>query len=337
MSKSEVVHVGIDVAARELVVAISARGQIRRLQVGNDAAGHKELAKHLKALRRRCRVCLEATGVYSLDLAFALVVIRNVEVMVANPRSVRNFAEAMMARGKSDPIDSVVLMEYAARMPFTPWHPPSERALELRAISRRLISLSAMTTATTNRQHTLGASKTLGKAVRADAEAHRTFLAGQTRWLEEQALALIEADTELNRRYELLISIIGIGTRSAIRILGELSVLAADMTARQWVGWAGLDPIPWTSGPQGSNARKISKRGSSYLRQALYMPALVAIQHSPVARDYYERLVSKGKPRRLAIVAIMRKLLHWIHAIFASGEPFQSPERPIVPPKDVEE
>jgi transposase len=112
--------VGIDVSAKELVVTSD---RSRDARFDNDAAGHKKLIRFLTKGRRAARVVLEATGVYSLDLALALHRAPRIEVMVANPRAVANFAKAYLQRSKTDPLDAEVLLEFARRMPFTPWWP----------------------------------------------------------------------------------------------------------------------------------------------------------------------------------------------------------------------
>jgi transposase len=107
----------------------------------------------------------------------------------------------------------------------------------------------------------------------------------------------------------------GIARASAIALLAELAVLPGDMTARQWVAHAGLDPRHHESGTSVRGHTRISKVGNSRLCAALFMPALVAIQHAPTVRAYYQALLERGKKPKQAIVAVMRKLLHAIHGM----------------------
>jgi transposase len=111
---------------------------------------------------------MEATGLYGLDLALALSEQEGVEVMVANPRAVRHFAQAMMQRSKNDRLDAVVLREFAARMPFKLWVRPKQNQLALWAIARRLEALTALCTAEKNRQHAAGVSQAIPASVRRD-------------------------------------------------------------------------------------------------------------------------------------------------------------------------
>ncbi len=124
---------GIDVGARELVVAIrGAKGGARIRRFGNAASGHRALVES-----QGTRVCVEASGIYSLDVCLALHGAEGIDVMVANPRAVKSFAEALLARNKTDPDDATVLLAFAERMPFSAWKPPSTTVLTLRTIIAR--------------------------------------------------------------------------------------------------------------------------------------------------------------------------------------------------------
>jgi len=189
------------------------------------------------------RVCLEASGNYSLDLALTLQAHRQVEISVINPRRARRFAESLGQRSKTDPVDARVLCEYAARMPWVAWQPPSSVALHLRETS-------------------------------------------------------------------------------ALQILGELAVLPDMLDARQWVAFSGLDPRLFKSGKSVEKRPRISRGGSRHLRRALYMPALVALRRNPYLRCFYQNLLARGKARLQAAVAVMRKLLHALFAMFRTNQPY---------------
>ena len=147
---------GIEVSARELVVALEGKkGEARLRRFANTPVGHGALLRTLTRGGKRVRVVLEATGLYGLDVALALSEQEGVEVMVANPRAVRHFAQAMMQRSKNDQLDAVVLREFAARMPFRAWVRPTANTLALWAIARRLEALTGMCTAEKNRRHAL--------------------------------------------------------------------------------------------------------------------------------------------------------------------------------------
>ena len=138
----EINHVGIDVSAKTLEVAVHRQGKTLAMRTfENTPAGHQQLIKAVTKRGQAAQVVLEATGVYSLGIALALKKHPLTEVMVANPRAMKHFAEAVMQRGKSDTMDTATILEFCMRMKFTPWQAPSETLLVLRGIVRRILQL----------------------------------------------------------------------------------------------------------------------------------------------------------------------------------------------------
>ncbi len=312
------VFVGIDVSARELVVARLGEPRIRTF--ANDRFGHKALVKNLAKKGRKVRVCLEATGIYSLDVAAALSKAKGIEVMMANPRAVKDFAGAIMRRSKDDAIDAVILAEYAARMPFTEYVPCSAQSMKLLALSRRIAALNNTMVAEKSRLHAASATELSGTAM--DIKVHIRFLKQRIEVMRARAEKQIRADEELSWKYDCLVSVKGIARASAIQILGELLGLPEDMDKRQWTAHAGLDPKHFCSGSSIHKKTRISKNGNCYLRKALYMPALVATRREPSIKEYYLHLLDAGKRPMQAIVAVMRKLLCAIWGMFSTGQLF---------------
>lgn len=302
-------YCGIEVSAKELLVALRRGGQTLPLKsFPNTPEGHRAVARYLVRKGYVVRVCLESTGVYGLDLALLLQKRAGIEVMIANPRAVRNFAQALMQRGKTDPLDAVMLMEFAARMPFQAWQPPSQGVLHLCAMARRLAALTEMGTAEKNRLHAARAAQALPEVVRQDLKRSIEFHQRALQRLIRQARKLIAAEALLEERFQQLDSIPGIAAASAISILAELSMLSPDLEVRQWVASAGLDPREHSSGSSVHKKARISKAGNRHLRRALYMPALVAVRFDPHLRAFYQHLLVQGKLKMQALVAVMRKL-----------------------------
>ena len=124
-------------------------------------------------------------------------------------------------------------------------------------------------------------------------------------------------------RFDLLLSVRGsIAATSAIQILAELAVVSPDLDVRQWGAYTGLDPRECSSGSSVHKKIRIRKAGNAHLRRALYMPALVAIRHQPHLRAFYQHLRAQGKLKMVALVAVMRKLLHAIYGMFKHQKPF---------------
>jgi transposase len=314
---------GIEVSARTLLVARGGEGRPASLrEFPNTPEGHQALLGFLSRAACSLRIALESTGLYGLDLALCLHQ-AGVAVMVANPRAVRHFAQAMMRRSKTDRLDAEVLRQFAARMPFVAWRPPSPTALKLVAVARRLEALTEMLTAEKNRLHAASLSEALPAIVRRDVVRNIQNQQRAMERLTRAAQEFVVSNPELARRFELLLSIPGFGVTSAVHVLAELALLPADLDVRQWVAQAGLDPRQHTSGSSVEKKPRISKAGNKHLRRALYMPALVAVRHDRHLRAFYEHLLARGKTKLQALVATMRKLLHAIFGMFKHHQPFE--------------
>jgi len=316
---------GIEVSAKTLLVRRSQGENTLPTQTfANTPAGHRKVIRFLKPQGRPVRICMESTGTYGLDLALALGGIAGLELTVANPRAVRRFAQALQVRGKTDRLDVEVLQEFARRMPQQRWLAPSQACLQLRALARRLEDLAQQRTIEKNRLHALSVTNSTPAILLRQLKLTVQRLEQDSQEILGEALRLIEQEANLKSRYQLLLTITGVGKLSAVQILAELAVLGEERTARQWVAFAGLDPKPCQSGSSVDRKACLSKAGCAHLRRALYMPALVAASHDPQVRNFYNHLLQRGKLPLQALCAIMRKLLHAIHAMIRTAQPFDS-------------
>ena len=317
--------IGIDVSSKELVVVVSVKGKTRKARTyENTAPGHQSIIQLLLKLKGESRVCIEATGIYHFDLAVALSRTDEVEVMVINPKASHNFTKVLMKRSKTDAIDAEVLAIYCERMPFEAWERPSDEAITLKAISRRIAALTKLKAQTKNQLHALISTKETPEIVVEQTEELIEILEKQIAAHRDAGLNLIQEHSHLEEAFTLITSIKGIAEASGIQILAELIVLPQDMTARQWVAFSGLDPRQFESGTSVAKRPRISKAGNKYLRQALYMPALVASTHEPRIKGYYQHIINDNglKPMQ-ALCAVMRKLLHAIHGMLKTRKSFQ--------------
>ena len=321
----QVIHeVGIDVGAQTLVVHSQQGRQRQPLACfDNQASGHTQLIRWATKGGRSVRVCLEATGVYSLALTLALHRHPRIEVMVVNPRASRHFSQALMKRAKTDPVDAEVLLAFLQRMPFVPWQPPSQEVLQLQAITRRISQLKKALSQESNRRHANGYRSAIANVITPDLEVSIDQLKERIEQLELQGRQLVASVPELEAKFQRLISTTGIGQTSALAILAEILVWPEDLQPEQWVAQAGLDPRPRDSGTSLHKPRFISKAGNKYLRAALYMPAIVALRYQPQVKAFYEKLVAAGKKKMQAIVAVMRKLLRCFWAMLKHDQDFE--------------
>lgn len=317
-------YVGIDVGHKELVMAVCVKGQFRKTKnFENTASGHQLIIKQFSKLKGHTQICIEATGIYHFDLAVALSRSKDIDVMVINPKVSHSFANVLMKRSKTDAIDAEILATYCERMPFESWQCPPDELISLRAISRRIAALSKLKSQTKNQHHALTATEGTPDIVIDHTDDLIIILESQIRSLRDSTLSLILQVDELTEAFRLITSIKGIAEASGIQILSELMLLPRDMNQKQWVAHAGLDPRHFQSGTSVSKKPRISKAGNKYIRQALYMPALVATRHEPHIKAYYTHLIDdNGLKKVQAVCAVMRKLLHAIHGMFKTKQEF---------------
>lgn len=314
---------GIDVGAEELVLVIRKNGTPFKAQkFDNTPSDRARLAKKL-AKMPGIVVCLEATGIYHLDLSIVLHD-AGVKLMVVNPKSAHNFAKALMKNSKTDAVDANTLAEYAERMAFVAWTRPSGEKLALRSLARRINALTRQKAAAKNQLHALDFTQDTPKSVLRDVKLSIAQLEKRTDHLSGEARILIKKHPVLDRSYTLLLSVKGIAETSAIALMGEIMLLPPGLSHREWVKFAGLDPRAFESGKSVHKPARLSKAGNRHIRAALYMPALSAKQHDPHVKAYFQHLVDNGKRPIQAVCAVMRKLLHAIHGMLKHDKPFDN-------------
>jgi transposase len=296
------VYVGIDVAKEWLDVAQRPGGRAWRLS--SDEGGIATLVQQLGELKPAL-VVLEATGGMEIPLVGALTAAR-LPAVVVNPRQVREFARATGRLAKTDAIDAQVLAQFgeAVRPEVRPL--PDAATQELSALVNRRRQLIEMLTAERNRL------RTATKRVRTNVQAH-------IRWLERQLLALdddlgqvIRSSPVWRERDNLLRSAPGVGPVLSSVLLADLPELGR-LSRKEIAALAGVAPLNRDSGQ--FRGRRHVWGGRSHVRMALYMAALVAARYNPVIKSFYQRLLSAGKPKKVALTACMRKLLTILNAM----------------------
>jgi transposase len=302
--------VGIDVSARRLDVAIDT-DSIESF--GNDDGGVTALCEQLRT--RPCiLIVVEATGGYEALVVASLAAV-GLPVRVINPRQVRDFARATGVLAKTDRLDAHVLRLFAERIRPVLLPHKSEETRALAAVIGRRRELVQMLTAEKNRL-TLAAT-----TVRTDIAAH-------IRWLQKR---IDDADRELRRRIrehdswritdELLQSVPSVGEVSSATLIAILPEIGS-LSRRRITALAGLAPFNDDSGPR-VGRRKIWG-GRAEVRRVLYMAVVSAIRCNPTIRATYQRLVTAGKPKKLALTACMRKLLIILNAVVRDQTPWSS-------------
>ncbi len=314
-------EVGIDIADASFEAKKRLGGRTYARRFDNTAAGHRQAICWILKGAQGARVCLEATGVYHLQLALSLARTPGIELMLVNPRGARRFAEAQLIRAKTDKVDADGLLQYLARMPFRAWTPPADEVLALQCLAHRLAQLGKEKKREQARLHAAQRAGSHTRLVQQNLRAHIDYLAQQQQAIEREALALTQRHAALAEDLRLLDTAPGVAERSAVKLLAEIAVLPPHLTASQWVAQAGIDPRPDESGDK-TGPRRISKQGNARIRAALFYPAMTAEQHDPHVKAYYQSLIARGKKPLQAQVAVMRKLLHAFWGMLHHREPW---------------
>jgi transposase len=251
---------------------------------------------------------MEATGAYWQGLATTLHT-AGWPVSVVSPGSVRSFARARLRRAKTDAIDAALIADFGHRMEPERWSPPPPEIAALQLLLRQRDDLIGMRTQARNRQHALAHLPQATAAITAPLQAVAQVVEEQIAVVEQAIRAQTAASVTLAAEIGRLTTITGVGVLTAAVVLAEIRPLRGSATPQEIVAFAGLDPAPRESGTSVRGARHISKTGNARVRQAVYMAALSAVRFNPVLKPFYERLLARGKAKKVALVAVARKLL----------------------------
>jgi transposase len=315
-ASTEQLYAGIDVSKGRLDAALRPTGE--HFGLPNDQAGIEDLVGELKNRAHPKLVVLEATGGFERAVVAALAA-AGIPVAIVNPRQARDFARATGKLAKTDRIDAEVLAHFAEAVQPAAKALPDEEAREFAAILARRRQLVEMTTAEKNR---------LGAAANASVQKR---IQAHIRWLEKE-LARTDSDLEetisnsptWRENEQLLRGVPGVGPVLARTLMAELPELGdGELTPKQLAALVGVAPLNRDSGTL--RGRRMVWGGRERVREALYMGALVATRFNPTIKEFYERLVGAGKPKKVALVACMRKLLTILNAILEHRTPWRFP------------
>lgn len=298
-------YAGVDVCKARLDVhAFSAEGE-KACAVPNTKKGMSELVARLGALGVR-RVALEPTGRFHIA-AWRALDAAGIEVVALNPGRARRYAEAIGKLAKTDAVDARVLALAAARLEVAPSPPPTEKICQIRELHAQRQALVAERVALANRART--AEHPL---VRHQIARQMRLVREQTAEVEAALHALVAADPEFTRIYAILLSIPGIGPASALAMIADLPELG-HASEKQIAALVGVAPFACDSGA--FRGRRHIRGGRAPLRAALHMAALAAARANPALRVFRERLRDKGKPHRVVLTAVLRKLVILANAL----------------------
>lgn len=307
------VSVGIDVSKEGLDVAFTP--VLQPMRASNDPAGIDSVLQHLRQFEVRL-VLLEATGGYETAAACALQAV-GYDVVVINPRQARDFARAMGQLAKTDTLDAAVLAQLAQVIDQHPERSryvrrlPDEQQQELAALVTRRNQLVAMLVSETNRLQ-LSHPK-----ARRSIHAIIAALKGELAQTDDDMSSHVRE--HFAEVASLLGTVKGVGPNTIATLIAEMPELGK-LTRRQISALAGVAPLNRDSGRM--RGQRTIHGGRAVLRRALYMAALVATRWNPVIKAFYARLLAAGKPKKVALVACMRKLLTILNAMMKASKPF---------------
>lgn len=308
---------GVDVSRRKFDVALLSGEKIKNKVFPNSREGFDRLIGWLERQGAgRVHACLESTGVYGEELALALASAGH-KVSVVNPARIKGFGQSELSRTKTDKADAALIARFCQALKPEEWTPPPPPIRSLRELARRLEALGDMLQQERNRLDSARSEevKRSIQGVIAHVEEEMDQIRGAIR-------GQIDRHPDLWGKRDLLTSIPGIGEATIATILSEFDSVERFGSARQMAAFAGLVPRLHLSGSSVRGKTRLSKTGSSRIRKALYMPALVAKKHNPLIADFCERLRLAGKAPMAIIGAAMRKLIHIIYGVLKSGKPF---------------
>lgn len=309
---------GVDIAKKKFdVTLLDAAGKKHRNTYANTSAGFKKLSAWLQQQTSGpTHVCMESTSVYWEELAEHLHEAGH-HVSVVNPVRIKGYSMSELRRSKTDPIDGDTIANFCRDKELKAWTPPTPEQKKLRALVRHLETLKKSRTQQTNRLQV-----THDPEVKASLETVLAVINAEIERVEKRIRALVNEDADLKEKKELLESIIGVGEKTSLHILAEMPDLDGYTNARAAATDVGVTASHYRSGSSVRRRPKMSRMGKASIRGALHFPAITAMQHNPVIKEFAEQLQAKGKHNGVIRVAVMRKLMHLAYGVLKHRKPF---------------
>ncbi|MDP4231707.1 MAG: IS110 family transposase [Bacteroidota bacterium] len=302
-------YIGIDISKETFDVSFYDGVTHRHHQYANTATGFASFGADLSAASR---CVMEATGVYHLHLAMYLYE-RGIWVSVVNPLVIRRFMQMQLRRAKTDKADAQQIALYGSTHHPAPWQPEPEAVTQMGQLYSLIEGITTYTTSLRNRREAFsrqphGDRQLLKKL---DREIVR-----QQKMNAEYLQQLIDlAQSTYGKAFEAVVSIPGIGKKTASLLVMVTNGFTAFDSSKQLIAYLGLSPRHYQSGSSVHGQAHICKMGMQRVRSALYICTWSAVRHNHACRELYARLLSRGKPAKLALVAVANKLVKQAFAI----------------------
>lgn len=309
-------YIGIDISKDSFVVAYPRKSGYTTKTFMNDTKGVRSF---ITSLPEDCHCVMEATGNYSMLLLYLLQQ-AGIPTSMENPQKIKHFSRAMMTVTKTDEIDAKLIAMYGEKMNPAPYKIPSESIILLKQKRTVLRQLKKQLTAMSNLQHSLSVLPKQDPTAKVATEQTIKFLRKQISKLEEEITNL--SNKEFKRQMELLTSIKGIGESIASALITATGGFANFSSAKQISRFLGLCPTYQQSGTSVNVKGHINRNGDSHLRGQLYIVAMASIRCNTACRETYERLCDRGKPGKVALIAVANKLIRQMFAVVTYNRPY---------------
>lgn len=299
------VYVGMDVAKATLDLHVPTQPQPHTRPFANDTGGHRALVRWLQRFGSVQIVC-EATGGYE-RAAVAALQSAAIPVAVVNARHVRDFARAQGRLAKTDRLDAAVLSDYGRCLQPSASTPCSEAQRRLAELIARRQQVQRLRRAEANRLEHLSQPE-----IRRQLQRHLVALERQLEQIDAWLSEMVRAEESLAQKVARMCLVCGVGRITALVLLATVPELGT-MNRREAAALVGVAPFNHDSGPR--RGHRVISGGRAAARQALYMAGLVAAFTNPRLKPFYQRLVASGKAHKVALVAVMRKLIILLNRI----------------------
>ena len=285
-------------------------------QFTNGSSGFK---KFLKLLDTNSICVMEATGYYHSRLAYFLLE-AGIGVCVVNPLKIKRYIQMNLSKIKTDKSDAKMIQQYAKNCEPTLWTGQSKNQQENLQVTRMLSIYSKQSTQLKNKIH---GEEVLGTPAKGVVRSIKRSLKNLEKEIEVLEKALLEnVKKEYQESLTLLKSIPGIGNKTALMLLVLTDGFQRFQSAKELCSYAGLTPIIRQSGTSVKGRPRISKMGNPKLRNLLFMCSFNACKYNQACKALYDRIVAKGKSKKLALIAVCNKLLKQAFSIVKNGVPF---------------
>jgi transposase len=272
-----------------------------------------------KSLSKMHHCAMEATGSYHHQLATFLFE-QEIAVSVINPVVIRRFIQMKLVHNKTDKSDAHMIALYAHQQPLTCWKPEAQFIIECKAINSAVAMYHKQCTALKNKVHALTSSGCTNLVLLRSLKRQIKHLTVEISTLDATMLELVRANC--GQLLTCLLSIPGIGAKTGISLILTTGCFEQFSTPKQVSAFIGLAPMERTSGSSVRGQSRITKRGNPHTRYHLFLCSFTACKYNPQCKALYERIIAKGKSKKLALIAVSNKLLKQAYGVVKSGIPY---------------